>query len=416
MKRPTLWTRDFTLLTLATAMGAAGSIASSFALSFLVFDETGSTLAAGFLAAVNMVPAFVIPLAAAPFLDRLPRKPFLVGGDAVNGVLYFLAGLFLMRHAFSYGIYLAFSLLISSLGAFDELAYGSLYPLLIPEKFTQKGYSVSSLLYPTLMVVMTPVAAVLYDRVGIAWILIGQGVLSLAAAATESRIRLREQDRRSGKGFSFRAWCGDLREAWRYLRRERGVQAIFAYVAVTNGAAGGYNPLIVAFFRTAQGFTIAMYSLFSAFEFAGRTIGGLLHYHVPIKPEKRFSFAFLVYQLYETMDALLLWLPYPLMLANRALCGFLGIHSATLRQAAVQRYIPDALRAKLNAFSTVLNAALYGVLSLAVGALGEVLDYRVCMSLCGGMCLLVCWATIWRCRGSVREIYNRSLPEDGAAE
>lgn len=88
-----LWTRNFTLIIVATILGAAGNVVSNFALSFLVFDETGSTLAAAALQAAGLVPQFIVPLLAAPMLDRLPRKPFLVGGDAVNGVLYALAGL-----------------------------------------------------------------------------------------------------------------------------------------------------------------------------------------------------------------------------------------------------------------------------------------------------------------------------------
>ena len=36
------------------------------------------------------------------------------------------------------------------------------------------------------------------------------------------------------------------------------------------------------------------------------------------------------------MDMCLLWLPYPLMLVNRAICGFLGSNSAILRSSAVQ--------------------------------------------------------------------------------
>ena len=38
--KKTLWTRNFTLVTAATVLGAAGGIAGGFALSFLVFDET----------------------------------------------------------------------------------------------------------------------------------------------------------------------------------------------------------------------------------------------------------------------------------------------------------------------------------------------------------------------------------------
>ncbi len=106
------------------------------------------------------------------------------------------------------------------------------------------------------------------------------------------------------------------------------------------------------------------------------------------------------------MDACLLWLPYPLMLVNRALCGFLGIQSATIRQAAVQRYIPDRLRARLNAYESLLRTAAGAVLSLAIGALGEVLDYRLCMTICGLTTMLVCWLTVFLRRRQVQQVLS----------
>ncbi|MEF9880249.1 MAG: MFS transporter, partial [Clostridia bacterium] len=100
--KTTLWTKNFTLVTVATIMGAAGAIASNFALSFLVFDETGSTLAAAFIIAIQLVPNFLIPLWLSPWMDRMPRKPFLVAGDTINGVLYAFAGFYLLNFEFSY--------------------------------------------------------------------------------------------------------------------------------------------------------------------------------------------------------------------------------------------------------------------------------------------------------------------------
>ena len=126
--KQTLWTRDFTRITAATTLGAAGGIISQFALSFLVFDETGSTLASALVVAIQLIPMVLLPLVVAPMMDRLPRKPFLVWGDLLNGMCYAGAGLFLLRSAFSYTAYLAFSLLVSCLAAFDELAYNSFYP------------------------------------------------------------------------------------------------------------------------------------------------------------------------------------------------------------------------------------------------------------------------------------------------
>ena len=191
MMKPTLWTRNFTLLTAATVLGAAGSIASGFALSFLVFDETGSTLASALILSMRVIPGFVLPLFVAPWMDRLPRKPFLVGGDAASALLFLLAGLWIKCIGFSYLAYLGFSLLLSCIGAFDSLAYDSIYPKLIPAGMEEKGYAVSAMVYPLLNVVMMPVAALLYERLGVGNMLLMQSGLSLLSALTESGIRIK---------------------------------------------------------------------------------------------------------------------------------------------------------------------------------------------------------------------------------
>ena len=401
-----LWTRDFSLLIAATAMGALGGTASGFALSFLVFDETGSTLASALLVAMQLIPAFVVPLVAAPWMDRMPRKPFLVAGDAVNGVLYALAGLYLLNGTFHYTAYLGFSLLLSTLGTFDSLAYDSIYPTVIPEGCEQKGYAVSGTLYPVVVVVMTPLAAMMYEHVGVGVILLMQSVLSFGACITESFIRVAEPDRRGGEHFSLRMWRDDLAQALAYLRNEKGLFGIYRYMAVTNGVATGYSPLVMAFFRTAPGLSIAMYSVFSVAECIGRAIGGVVHYRLNIPKQKRFSFAFCVYQFYDVNESLMLWLPYPLMLLGRGVAAFLGVNSASMRQASVQRYIPDHLRAKLNAFSNMLISLGCCIASLALGALGEVLDYRICVSAASLLSLGTCWLTVWRHRSSARRVYE----------
>ena len=61
-----LWNRNFTLLIAATGLGAIGGIAGGFAMSFLVFDETGSTLASALVLAAQLIPGFLLPLVIAP--------------------------------------------------------------------------------------------------------------------------------------------------------------------------------------------------------------------------------------------------------------------------------------------------------------------------------------------------------------
>ena len=401
-----LWTRNFRLVILASAMGTLGSIVGGFALAFLVLDETGSTLASSLIVAIQLVPYLLLPILIAPLMDRLPRKAFLVAGDVANAILLAGMGIWLLFFEFSYVGYLAVSLLLSCLGATDELAFTSIYPELIPKGAEQKGYAVSSMLYPVLKVIMTPLAAVLLDAIGVAWILIAQSILSLAAAITESFIHAEKTKQERNMPYSLRAWGEDILEAVRYLKKERGLRSIFGYMAVTNGVSDGFSPILVAFFRTFPGFTAAMYSAFSVVEFVGRTIGSAMQYKVKIPAKKKFGFTFFVYQFYEAMDMGLLWLPYPFMLINRGICGFLGSNSAILRNAAVQRYIPEKLRSRVNAFNGVLLTIGSSIFSLLMGSLGELLDYRLCVTIGGAVAMLACWLLIWCRRGNVREVYE----------
>ena len=406
MKEAKLWTRNFRLVILASAIGTVGAIAGGFALAFLVFDETGSTLASALIVAIQLLPHLLLPVLIAPFMDRLPRKSFLVAGDIVNAVLLAGMGLWLLFFNFSYVGYLAVSLLLACIGAVDELAFTSIYPELIPEGAEQKGYAVSSMLYPVLKVIMTPLAAVLLDTLGVAWILIAQSGLSFAAAITESFIHLDETERQHRTPYSLQAWAGDIREAVQYLKEEHGLRSVYEYMAVTNGVASGFSPILVAFFRTFPGFTAAMYSAFSVVEFAGRTIGSVLQYRIKIPDKKKYGLVLFVYQVYESMDMCLLWLPYPLMLVNRGICGFLGSNSAILRSAAVQRYIPEKLRSRINAFDDVLITAGASVFSLMMGFLGEILDYRWCVTIGGAIAMLASWLLIWGRRKDVRRVYE----------
>lgn len=401
-----LWTRNFRLVILASAMGTLGSIVGGFALAFLVFDETGSTLASALIVAIQLVPYLLLPILIAPLMDRLPRKAFLVAGDVANAILLAGMGIWLLFFEFSYVGYLAVSLLLSCLGATDELAFTSIYPELIPKGAEQKGYAVSSMLYPVLKVIMTPLAAVLLDAIGVAWILIAQSILSLAAAITESFIHAEKTKQERNMPYSLRAWGENILEAVRYLKKERGLRSIFGYMAVTNGVSDGFSPILVAFFRTFPGFTAAMYSAFSVVEFVGRIIGSAMQYKVKIPAKKKFGFTFFVYQFYEAMDMGLLWLPYPFMLINRGICGFLGSNSAILRNAAVQRYIPEKLRSRVNAFNGVLLTVGSSIFSLLMGSLGELLDYRLCVTIGGAVAMLACWLLIWCRRGNVREVYE----------
>lgn len=105
------------------------------------------------------------------------------------------------------------------------------------------------------------------------------------------------------------------------------------------------------------------------------------------------------------MDGILLWLPYPVMLVNRGICGFLGINSATVRMSSIHRYLPEEYRARVNAFSEASICIVGSIASLLFGMLGEVLDYRITMTIIACTSMLVCWLTVGRHKEELDKIY-----------
>ena len=104
----------------------------------------------------------------------------------------------------------------------------------------------------------------------------------------------------------------------------------------------------------------------------------------------------------------LLWLPYPLMLANRLLGGFFENNKGILRSAAVQLHIPENLRARINGFNNTLITAVGSVLALLVGALGELMDYRICISVLSAISMFLCWLLIVRKKRGVAKVFSDS--------
>jgi MFS family permease len=407
-RKPGLWTRNFTIITLGTVISAIGGTAVSFAMSLIVFDNTGSTWLSGVFAAVTMLPNLILPVLSAPLVDKACRRNLIVGIDFIMSLLYFGFAAYLFRAEFSYGLYMAFGVVTSSLGMVYHQAYSSLYPELIPEGFAQKGYSVSSLVYPTLTTVVTPLAAILYKTVGIAWFFLAEGALLLIASLVECKITKDRCDREKTK-FSLRAYCGEALGGVRYLRKERGVRNIYTYMAVVNSTAQGNDLMAMAYFQSTPALGAAMYSLLISAETIGRMLGGFFHYFLKIPPKYRYRVTEKVYILYEALDGVMLLLSYPLMIALRFTLGFLGVNTATLRAAAVQNYLPGDIRARVEAvFAILMTLGAIGFRLLA-GALGEALPYRLVPLIFGGIGLVSVAVFIIRNKQSIRRIYEQDV-------
>lgn len=359
--KKTLWTKNYTCITTASILSAIGGEAMGLPISLLVFEETLSTFLAALIMVCGILPDMLLSVFIAPIIDKDTRKKWIIGLDVLLMLVYLLMGIWVSDHEFQYGLYIVFTLIV-----------GTIYPLVT--------------------IVMSPIATLMYEKITISNMFFLVAGISLISIIIEGRIK--EGVREEISNYSFAQYKEDLVEGFTYLKQEKGIRNIYSYMAVTQGVSDGTTVAIQAFFQTHPGLTVTMLGVMKSAEMIGRVISGMIQYKIEIPAKKRYGVTKFVYTFYQLADMILLLSPYPVMLANRFLCGGLGTMSATLRETAVQSYLPSQMRARVNAvFQVIFSIGGIGFQFVA-GVLGELLPYRLVVIVLGVLSLFAIWAFI----------------------
>lgn len=419
MKRQTLWTYDFTVITIGSFISLVGNALSNFALSLLVLDYTGSTFLYMLFQVSFQLPIMICPVLAGPYLDRVSRKKVIYTLDFLSAGIYFLLFLLLRGGWFSYPALLAVSFMTGAIDGTYVVAFDSFYPNLITEGNFQKGYSVYGMLVD-LSGFASPAAAVIYYQMGGAATLFAINALSfLIAACFEVTVRCREthiaEAPRETAENAFGQFRRELREGLDYILGEKGLLLIALYFMVSNLAAGAEQLQLPYFLNHAGKFAAwpvaaaTLYSILSNFTTIGRLLGGAVQYKLHIPREKKFSVAFFIYVTINVLSGTILFLPVPLMAVWFFMDGALGVTSYTIRSAATQSYVPDDKRARFNGMFQMISLVGSVVGSLAIGALAEVLPERLIVTVTNALVLLAVYLFMYRGREHVKKIYNREV-------
>ena len=419
MKRQTLWTYDFTVITIGSFISLVGSTLSGYALSLVVLDYTGSTFLYMLFNVSYQLPMLICPVLAGPYLDRVSRKRVIYTLDFLSAGIYLILFLLLQNDWFSYPVLLTVSILTGTINSVYMVAYDSLYPNLITEGNFEKAYSILSLTEQVAFMT-APVAAALYNWLGSAAPLFAIDAVSFfVAACFEVTIRHKEthmQDAPAQSGLSavgqFRR---ELREGLDYMRGEKGLLLIALYFMASSIAGGAEQLRLPYFLNHADRFAVwpvaaaTLYAILSNFAVAGRLVGGGIQYRLRIPKERRFDTAFVVYVTINVLSGTLLFLPVPLMAVWFFLDGVLGVTSYNIRASATQSYIPDSKRARFNGTFQMLTAVGGVVGSLVIGALAEILPERQILLGANALVLATVYLFIWRGREHVKKVYNREV-------
>ena len=196
-KQPSLWTRDFTIITVGSVISMFGNALAGFAISLFVLDYTDTPLYYAVFVFLYTLPQLTAPLIAGPLMDRFSRRRTIYSLDFLSAGLYLAIALILHLGLMRFWCLALFTLIIGTVHSTYQVAYQSFYPLLISEGNFSRAYSISGTL-ETFSAVMVPVSLFLYKRFGLMPLLVGNGLCFLAAALCEMRISDVEKEKGLG--------------------------------------------------------------------------------------------------------------------------------------------------------------------------------------------------------------------------
>lgn len=381
----TLWTRDFTIITLGSVISMLGNAMSGFAMSLLVLDYTQSNLLYAIYLAVFTLPQIIAPIFSGAILDRFSRKRMIYTLDFISAGIYAVAAGILSSGWFSFPVLAIYCFIIGTINSIYTVAYQSFYPLLITEGNFSKAYSVSSIL-ETMSALMVPVATFLYNQVGIAPLLAVNAVSFLAAAIMETQIKASEEyiDLRklqSGKNtVGKRQLLGDIREGMQYLLAERGLLAITLYFTICSLAMGASNVITLPYFKDSFENGEYVYTLVWGTLLLGRALGGMVHYKIKYPTQRKFTIAICVYVTVACLEGTYLYCPVPAMIVMCFITGVLGVTSYTIRISSTQNYVPHEKKGRYNGAFNMLNTTGSFCGQMLAGVLTTLLPARYVLS------------------------------------
>ncbi len=409
----TLWTRDFTIITLGSVVSMFGNAMSGFAMSLMVLDISNSTLLYAVYMAMYTLPQLFMPLLSGAILDRFSRKKTIYTLDFLSAALYLLMAAVFSTGWFSFPVFAVYCFILGSIQSAYMVAYESLYPLLISEGNFQKAYSIASVL-ETMSAVMVPVSTFLYGKIGLAPLLACNGLSFLIAAIMETQIRAEEEyiekqkETRLKEHSAAKQIWEDTKEGFRYLRSEKGLLAIAVYFTFSSVCGGVSSVIVLPFFKSTFQNGEYWFMFVSAFLLIGRAIGGMIHYRVTVPARSRFSIALAVYIIISFCEGFYLFFPIPVMAVLYFIVGIGGVTSYTIRISATQSYVPDEKKGRFNgAFNMLFTiGALAG--EFAAGTLTVLLPERIILMSAMLLCALAAVVFIGGGKNQVAPIYNRT--------
>lgn len=381
--------RDYRLLWIGQFVSMLGVQMQTVALSWLVYDLTGSEAQLGGIALARALPTIVLSLFGGTLADQVDRRRLLIVTQSTAALLLTLLALAVSAGWTSMPLLYAFALATSSAMAFDSPARQALIPALVPRERLANALTLNVLAFDTAAVLGPSIGGFLIGWFGTAaafWMnaatyLVVVAVLLMMRGSIAPPAPIR------------RGWAAFL-DGLAFVR-ERPIL---------------WQLMLLDFFATLLVSSIGLLPVFAkdilrvgpdglgllfAAPSAGAIAGSLLFAFLPTprRPGRVVVLVVVGYGASLALFGLARW--FPLALALLAIAGSLDAISMAMRHTVRQLATPDAYRGRVGALASVFAAGGPRLGQFQAGLVASVIGAQWAMVGGGIACVLMALCSRW---------------------
>jgi MFS family permease len=386
-QRPTggLWSHpDFLKLWAGQSISEAGSQVSGLAIPWLAaVGLHASPFAFSLLGVLGFMPFILFALPAGVWVDRLPRRPILIAGDAGRALL--LAYIPIAWFGGWLDIYqlLGLSFAIGILTVFFDVAYQSYLPALIERDALVEGNSKIQTTASAAQVAGPPFSGILISVLTAPYAIVVDTASFVLSTLFMLRIRVAETQPANVEHAPKPKMWPELKEGLHFVTRHRHLK----WIAVCTGSGNFFGQIVFAMGLLFMQRTLHLSSFWVGFVFAGFGIGSIIGAMTATRYQRlvggvgrviwtssvMFSVGSLAFPLAQRSYAV------PLLFAGSAVIGFGGMAYNIAQISYRQAICPERLQGRMNATMRWIVWGTMPLGGLLGGALGEWTSLRTAL-------------------------------------
>lgn len=371
--------RDFRLLWAGQVTGKYGDCVASVALPLVAVRLGASSLEIGSLTAAAWLPWLLIGLPVGALVDRMARRPLMIGASAASAVLFAAVPLAAWCGLLSYGLLLAVASLNGACAVVFQSAYGAYLPSLLAPDDRAEGNAKLNGSASAAQLAGLSTGGVIVSVFGAVSGLLANAATFVVSAVSLAAIRHREEPPATAEAATMGR---QIREGVVLTFRDPWLRTGTLWGAAANFALTGYGAINVVFLVRAVGLTPGAVGLLMAATGAGGIAGAFAarRFAARVGTARAFVAAglglcscALLMPLTTRGAGVLLYAAGGIGVAGGVVMG--NVLWATFRQS----YVPTEMFGRLSASGSVLNYGLMPLGALTAGVLASAFGLRDAM-------------------------------------